>query len=451
MCAAERVLGQVHRRAAGRERVERERAGERDPAHARAGRRSRARRSASGAGAPGRCARGRQHERRARRRHLLDAAVVGDPRDAVAGPRPHGADRRVPPAPAQLGDRCREPPGTASNRCACPCHDAPSLPIVTPGDAPTARACPGRTSPRASGRPGHAALAIADVLITVDTCRIAAEDARCHGVPICGHLPGIARQKLAGNTLKSRVRTADCGANGPAYLGAPGGICQSQEKDSQMFKNHEAPDGPGRRGSSSPRRSWARTRSPRATRSPTAVRPVSATRRSPATTCRTSLHAGPERPVDLVVRRLRPLGRATQVQVKLDDSNTTLPSSGWIDCTAGCEHHPARLSVARPLRAPERRRLGPRHAHRRSLSVVPYARSARGAAGTLLPPPRCRSRRDVSPPHTPPSPLAPTHGAWRRRGRTRCGVVLPRPARPRRRHRHTSSRRDQHAAAVPHR
>jgi hypothetical protein len=26
---------------------------------------------------------------------------------------------------------------------------------------------------------------------------------------------------------------------------------------------------------------------------------------------------------------------ATQVQVKLDDSNAVLPSSGWIDCTAG--------------------------------------------------------------------------------------------------------------------
>ena len=79
---------------------------------------------------------------------------------------------------------------------------------------------------------------------------------------------------------------------------------------------------------------------------------------------------------------------ATQVQVKLDDSNTALTSSGWVDCTAGAStiQHVSPWHVH--CAAPERRRLEPRHAHRRRLPVVPLRSTARGAAGTLLPPPR---------------------------------------------------------------
>ena len=266
-------------------------------------------------------------------------------------------------------------------------------------------------------------------------------------MPICGHFAVSHDQKLVAMRSSQGCAGRSQGL-GPSHLGASRRFCQLQAKDPDNVQEHEAhgrPRAPARRR----RRRGRRIR----------VHHDQHDRRRRSGRCRhrddqrlrrleCPLHPGLDRPVDLVLRGLRPLGPchpgAGQARRQLEQPAPE-QRVDRLHRRARASSRPARRSTFTASSAASTR------TSTRSRSQPPARPEAppHTGGGSLIPPPRA-GHRDLPPPHTPPTPPAPNDRASRRAGRSRCGLVLPRPARTRRRDVMGHHRRHQHAAAVPH-
>ena len=293
---------------------------------------SRGRRTGFAAGNP---RRGRgEDERRACCRQPLDAAVVGDGRDAeAAGDRP-GAQGR-PTRRRHLGDQRattaghgHEPLGMALPRGAGAAEDHP-------GRSPHRECSPRQETPSKSAAPTTAIPR--DLMVSSSAAwYLPAYPPRrlgCHAMPICGHIAGFPHQELP-EPLKSYVCPADRKGSDP-----PSGPLRhfaSHKKGSANVQEHEAVGRP---------RHHRRRRRRRRRR--LCVHGEQHHRRRRPGRCRSRdhrrlhrrerpLHPGFGRPLDVVVRGLRPLRRchsgAGQARRQL---GRRAPEQRLDDCTQG--------------------------------------------------------------------------------------------------------------------